>query len=147
MSTCVGPFPACVCVCVCRTGAVQLQEPAGRRGLCPAPLRHVAQGEAARAGWDSSFPPAFLLSVHHHHHHQPAHTHTHTHAAAARPPVIEPGRETHGVHSLVSDAHTAAGAAFTPHSSPGFRGFYYCYRERGGGRGGGGAERLAGVWR
>lgn len=56
---------------------------AERGGLdrSPAPRRHVAQGEAARAGWDSAFRPpscrpasaAFMVSLHHH-----THTHTHT---------------------------------------------------------------------
>lgn len=85
---------------------------AERGGLdrSPAPRRHVAQGEAARAGWDSAFRPpscrpasaAFMVSLHHHTHththtrsHTRTHTHTDTHGGCASP-THRPDGETHG---------------------------------------------------
>lgn len=56
--------------CLCERVRVRVRDwggeqrrPAERRGLFPAPLGHVAQGEAARAGWDSR-PPSCVCWFH-----------------------------------------------------------------------------------
>lgn len=55
-----GRFPlACL---LSRRGGEELQTGGEESSARPAPPGHVAQGEAARAGWDSCLPPAFLPS-------------------------------------------------------------------------------------
>lgn len=87
--------------------------------VAPPLVRHVAWGEAARAGWDCSVsallcgftpPPPHPL----HHHHQ-----TQTHRCCTSP------HGKHAVHAPVSDVRSRSGALIR-YTSPGLGGVCYC---------------------